>query len=283
MRSPLILAVPSLIALTTAATAVTEEDSRPRAHRRTDFTAYTRPRGAAAVGPLKLELGLIDEVTIGTYVPPWFAFTLAGAPAPNVYLKVRDGGSGPLTLALRGGFLYLDGRQLAKLAGVDASGSVMALLGEVDASLRVNSRVHVSLGVDYTHVAAVGRSTAVVTSVEGALTADTVHTRLFGQWQLTRVFGLTLLLRYYAYQGPVQADIDAEVGGATIDADLSGVPVNGRQRFAAVPGVSFDWSRWELHAGVGYGAFPLPGVGLPTRRAWPIVDFAVACHFDLYD
>jgi hypothetical protein len=283
MHSRMTVAVPAFIALAAVSTPSTAEESQFRPHSRTDFTAYTRPRGRAAVGPLKLELGVIDEVTLGTYVPPWFTFALVGAPAPNLYLKARDWWSGPLTLAVRGGFLYVDGRQLAKLAGVDARGNVMALLGEFDASFRANARVCVSLGIEYTHIAAIGNREEVTTSIEGASTANTVHARAFGQWQMTRVFGLTLLVRYFAYQGPTQADVSAESSVATIDADLSGQPSQGRQRFAAVPGVSFDWSRWELYAGVGYGAFPLPALSLPTRRAWPILDFAVAYHFDLYD
>ena len=34
---------------------------------RTDYTAYTRPRGRASVGFLKTDLGVIDEILIGTY------------------------------------------------------------------------------------------------------------------------------------------------------------------------------------------------------------------------
>jgi hypothetical protein len=289
MHSRMTPAVPIFIALTAVSTASTAsppstaEKSQFRPHSRTDFTAYTRPRGRAAVGPLKLELGLVDEVTLGTYVPPWFTFALVGAPAPNFYLKARDWWSGPLTLAVRGGFLYVDGRQLAKLAGVDARGNLMALLSEFDASLRASARVCVSLGIEYTHIAAIGSRAEVTTSIEGASTANTVHARVFGQWQMTRVFSLTLLLRYFGYQGPTRADVSAESSAATIDAHLSGQPAHGRQRFAAVPGVSFDWTRWELSAGIGYGAFPLPALSLPTRRAWPILDLAVAYHFDLYD
>ena len=249
---------------------------------RTDFTAYTRPRGRAAVGPLKLELGIIDEVTLGTYVPPWFAFAVLGTPAPNLYLKARSWWSGPLTLAVRGGFLYLDGSGIAELADADASGSATVLTSEVDASLRLNSRIRVSLGFDYSHLVAVGSGTDVATSIEGASVADTGMARLFAQWQLTRVFGLTFLSRYVLFQSPFSADVSSASPGVAISGDLSAARSSSAARYAIVPGVSFDWTNWEFYLGVGYGTFQIPAVGLPTTRALPIVDLALAFRFDLF-
>jgi hypothetical protein len=260
-----------------------QEEAAPRQDLRTDFTAYTRPRGRVAAGPLKLELGIIDEIMVGTYVPPWLAFTLIGAPAPNLYFKARSWWSGPLTLAVRGGFLYLDGSGIADLANVDSSGNATALTSEIDASLRLSSRMVLSLGVDHSHVVAAGGGESVATSIEGASMADAVNVRLFGQWRLTRVFGVTLLARYVAFQSPFGADVTSESPSLTVEGDLSADTNDSRQRFAVVPGVSFDWTHWELYLGVGYGSFQLPAVGLPTSRALPIIDLAVAYRFDLYN
>lgn len=249
---------------------------------RTDFTAYTRPRGRAAVGPLKIELGIIDEVTLGTYVPPWFAFVVLGTPAPNLYLKARSWWSGPLTLAVRGGFLYLDGSGIAELADADASGSVTVLTSEVDVSVRLNPRVRASLGFDYSHLVAAGSGEDVATSIEGASVADTGLARLFAQLQLTRVFGLTFLARYVVFQSPIGADVSTDSPGVAISGDLSAARSSSGTRYAVVPGVSFDWTHWEFHLGVGYGTLQIPAVGIPTTRALPIVDLALAIKFDLY-
>jgi hypothetical protein len=259
-----------------------DDPTRETEDLRTDFTAYTRPRGRAAVGPLKIELGILDEVTVGTYVPPWFAFAVLGTPAPNLYLKARSWWSGPLTLAVRGGFLYLDGSGIAELADADASGSATVLTSEVDASLRLNPRVRVSLGFDYSHLVAVGSGTDVATSIEGASVADTGTVRLFAQWQLTRVFGLTFLTRYVAFQSPFGADVSSESPGVVVSGDLSAARSSSGTRYAVVPGVSFDWTHWEFYLGVGYGTFQIPAVGLPTTRALPIVDLALAFRFDLF-
>jgi hypothetical protein len=251
---------------------------------RTDFTAYTRPGGRVAVGPLKLELGVIDEVTIGTYVPPWFAFPALGVPLPNVYVKARSWWSGPLTLALRGSTMYVAGEAVEQLASGDASGSSTVLSAEGDLSLLVHHRLTVSLSAEFTHVRANGNDTEdTATSVEGAVTADNLMSRLFVEWRLSRVFSLTLLTRYMIQQSPVGADTTFEGSGVTIDARLTADGTGSNHGFSVVPGVAFEWDSWELSLGVGYGALPLPVLGATTARALPVVDFALAYRFDLYN
>ena len=248
---------------------------------RTDYTAYTRPAGRLALGPLKIEHGIIDEIMIGTYPLPWFAFPLLKTPIPNGYLKLRSFWGGPFTLALGGGLTYIDGKAIAKLADKTASASAVSTTAELDASYRFDERFSLSLGFDYAHIRAVGNAGEEATSVEGASTAHTYSTRLFGEWRLSRIFALTLLLRYLIYQSPVKADATSNTSAVTVTADLSAESAQQR-RFTAVPGVSFVFNRWEISTGVGYGVFYLPVLGLATTKAWPVVDFAFAYRFDLY-
>jgi hypothetical protein len=253
------------------------------ANPRTDFTAYTRPQGRASVGPLKLELGLIDEIMIGTYVPPWFSFPVVGAPVPNGYIKLRSWWSSPLTLALRAGALYVSNGAVEELTGGEASGSLASLTAEVNASLLVHRRLTVSLGADLTRIEATGNEADSATSIEGAAVSDNLMTRLFVEWRLTRVFSLTFLLRYIAYQSPMETEARYEGEDLTLSSDLTASTSVPRRRFTAVPGVAFEWDDWELSVGVGYGAFPLPALGTATSRAWPVVDIAFAYRFNLYD
>src|SRR3954471_6986612 len=218
---------------------------------RTDYTAYTRPQGRSAVGPMKLELGIIDEIEIGTYPLPWFAFPILKATIPNGYLKLKSFWGGPFTLALGAGAAYIDGRAIAKLADKNPSGSAVSTVAELDASYRFDERFSLSLGFDYAHVRAVGNTNDEATSLEGASTAHTYGTRLFGEWRLTRVFALTLLLRYLIYQSPVSADSTTESPPITVTTDLSAQSAH-QSRFTIVPGVSFVFNRWELSTGVGY-------------------------------
>ena len=248
---------------------------------RTDYTAYTRPRGRASVGFLKADLGIIDEITIGTYPLPWLAFPVLKATVPSVYVKARSPWSGPLTLALGGSLLYVDGKAIAELASKDGAASAISTTAEFDASYRFDDRFSLSLGLDYAHLRAIGDSQGEATSVEGASAAHTYSTRLLGEWRLTRVFALSLLFRYLVYQSPINVESTTNDGPITVTTDISAESTI-QKRFTIVPGVSFEWEHWELNAGIGYGVFYLPVLGLASAKAWPVVDLAFAYRFDIY-
>jgi hypothetical protein len=101
------------------------------ANPRTDYTAYTRPAGRMAAGPLKVEHGIIDEIMVGTYVPPWVAFPVLGATVPTVYLKLRSPELGPITLSVRGGFAYLDDNAVTELTDGEATGNAASTTADV--------------------------------------------------------------------------------------------------------------------------------------------------------
>lgn len=248
---------------------------------RTDYTAYTRPRGRASVGFLKADLGLIDEILIGTYPLPWLAFPWLKTTVPNVYVKARTPWFGPLTLALSGGALYVNGKAMAQLADSNASASAISTTGSFDASYRFDQPFTLSAGLDYAHLRAIGDSKDAAGSVEGASAAHTYSTRLLGEWRLSRVFALSLLFRYLIYQSPYSADGTSSTEAVTVTSDLS-IESTIQKRFTIVPGVSFEWERWELNAGVGYGVFYLPALGLASAKSWPVVDLGVAYRFDVY-
>jgi hypothetical protein len=248
---------------------------------RTDYTAYTRRKGRATVGLLKTDLGVIDEVTIGTYPLPWLAFPVLKSTIPNVYAKVRSPWSGPLTLAVGGSLLYVDGKAIAQLADKSASASALSTTGEFDASYRFDERFSLSLGFDYAHLRALGDGNDEATSVEGASAAHTYSVRALGEVRLSRVFALSLLFRYLVYQSPVEVDTSSSGSAVTVTSHLSAESTI-QKRFTLVPGVSFEWERWELNAGVGYGVFYLPALGLASAKAWPVVDLAFGYRFDLY-
>ena len=246
---------------------------------RTDYTAYTRPRGRASVGFLKADLGIIDELTIGTYPLPWFAFPLLKTTVPNLFLKARTPGSGPFTASLGASAMYVNAKALAQLADTTADASAVSTTASFDASYRFDERFSLSLGLDYARMRAFGEDQNA--SVEGASTGHTYSTRLLGEWRLSRVFALSLLFRYLIYQSPYSADGTSTSDAVTITSDLS-IETTAQKRFTIVPGVSFEWEHWELNAGVGYGVFYLPVLGLATAKSWPVVDFAFAYRFDIY-
>jgi hypothetical protein len=276
MRAALTLAVcAAFLAIATMAEAQQLENPR------TDYTAYTRPKGRMAVGPLKVEHGILDEIMVGTYVPPWFLFPVLKVPVPTVYLKLRTPTWQNLTVAIRGDAAYIAGTAVAEIADDDASASALSTTADIDVSYRIDERFSASLGLDYAYLRAIGKTSEEATSVEGASAAHTYSIRAFGEWRLTRVFAVTLLFRYLVYQSPISADATSESDAATVESDLSAQGAL-QKHFSIVPGVSFVWDRWELTGGVGYGVFYLPILGLASAKNWPLVDFGVAYRFDLY-
>jgi hypothetical protein len=250
-------------------------------HPRTDYAAYTRPKGTLAVGPIKVEHGIIDEIMVGTYVPPWFAFPILKVPIPSVYGKFRTPWLDPVTLSLRADLVYVSGTAIAELKDENASASAVSTSGDIAASWRINEKFSATLALDYARLRAVGESKDEATSIEGASTADTYSIRAFGEWRLTRVFAVTLLFRYLIYQSPISVDSTTESDSISAEADLSATGTV-QKRFSITPGVSFVWDRWELSGGVGYGVFYLPLLGLASAKNYPLIDFAAAYRFDLY-
>ena len=73
----------------------------------------------------------------------------------------------------------------------------------------------------------------------------------------------------------------SSTNAVTVTSDLSAQSTS-QKHFTLVPGVSFEWEHWELNAGVGYGVFYLPVLGLASTKSWPVVDLAFAYRFDIY-
>jgi len=276
MRASLTLAAVGFLAFTTPAFAQQLD------HPRTDYAAYTRPKGVLAAGLPKIEHGIIDEVMVGTYLPPWLLFPVLKAPVPSGYVKARTPWFDPVTVALRFGAAYLPAAAVTELSDGSATGSAISLTADASASYFIDERFTVSLGVDWAHLQATGEAGEETTSMQGASSAHTYSARAFGEWRLTRTFALSLLTRVLIYQSPVSADATGESDAVSVDAELSGEGTD--QRYVTiVPGVSFVFKNWEISGGLGYGVFYLPVLGLASAKAWPVVDFSAAYRFDLYD
>jgi len=272
----------SVSALSIAATLASGSAfAEERPHPRTDYTAYTRGAGRASVGPFKLEMGLLDQVMVGTYLPLWLTSPVIGVPVPNAYLKIGQSWGDSVAIATRAGFTFIDGEGVAYLADQDTSASGVIYAVEVDGTVRIASRISLSLGVDYNHVQAVGDTEQLATSIEGATTSDTWAARLLSEWHLSPSFAINVLVRTLIYQSPLNADFDSDNEVASVQADLSGESSR-RRRLSVVPGLSYEGEHWEFTLGVGYGVVYLPVVGLPTTKSWPVVDLGFSYNFDIY-
>lgn len=241
-------------------------------HRATDDTAYTLEGGRLRVGLWKLQYGVFDFATIGTYTLPWAIL------AATVHGKLRVLAEDPVTLAVQVGFAYFDSARLRGLDRQAGSAIVTALPIEAYASFRVGEQLTLTSGAAYTEVGIDG--TVASTAFDGAArgASDNFQLLAAGEVRLTRVFALVVVGRWLLLQrvyGRGQAVLHPDAfttvvvngGGAASEFSV-------RDAFSVVPSVHMSWGGFNLRAGVGYGNFNVPLVNfvLPDRTLIPELD-----------
>jgi hypothetical protein len=249
---------------------------------RIDYTAYTLRHNEFSVGLGSAAYGVLDQVTVGTYVLPWLAFPLLDAPIATGYVKVRDWFAGPVAVSLRGTFAYLDATQLSSKLWKNAStrAGLFVVPLELSASWRMGSVVSQSVQLSWVHVGLGGTmpgNTDVDVGLGGASTVTSGSISALTEWRVSRVVALTLrgTLLLGLSDIVVQADYahrDTRVN-ARLGADANYPPVVGN----VIPGIALSWSHVNLHLGLGLGSNWLPIVGIPTRQVTlvPDADFYV--------
>ncbi len=258
-------------------------DQRP-GHERTDFTAYTLRRNELSLGIWSEEYGLLDSVTIGTYLPTWFVFPFLGAPIVTGYVKVRDWFFGPVAFSLRGTLVYLDASVLSSTLTENASttASLFVVPLEASVSVRAHPRLTQSLQITTTYVSAgahVPGDTTIDTALGGATATSSVSLSTLTELRLTRVVALTLRETLLLGSGDVVAEGHYETSGLRVDAQLGAVRHYRRLVGNVIPGIAFSWKNVNLQLGVGYGANWLPIVVLPTSTRTLVPDASFYVRF----
>jgi hypothetical protein len=256
-------------------------EQRPE-HERIDFTAYTLRQNELSLGIGTAAYGLLDEVTLGTYVPTWFAFPWLDAPIATGFLKVRDWFFGPVSLALRGTFVYLHASALSSSLSRNRATRVgfFVVPVELSLSMRLHARVSESMQLSWVHVGFGGTSPSdatVATGLGAASAMTTVSLSSLTELRLSRVVALTLRGTLLLGHSDLVVRAELERNGTRVDADLGAVSF-GRLVANVIPGVAFSWSHVNLHLGVGVGSNWLPIAALPiptSATIVPDVDFYV--------
>ena len=242
-----------------------------------DTTAYSLERNEFRLGVMKLSYGIFKYLQISTYTLPWLAglfldeFETIGS--PNIELKSTL--INRKRFALSVSFEFLWGR-LASCTNptLNPGGQVCTTDDEfssvdwlvypisVTSSVRINSRVSIHVGGQYTATQATGGTRPYESDISGSAVVDMLQLYGMFEWRLSRVVALTLTTRWLPYvsQTVVRGEfiVDEDTGAVIgIEADILD-----SNAFAVIPGAVFSWNRANIRLGVGYGAFFVEPVGL---------------------
>ena len=251
---------------------------------RIDFTAYVLRHKEIALGVGAAAYGLTDEITLGTYVLPWFAFPLLHAPIASGFVKLRDWFHGPVAAAVRGTIVYLPASAYSRvLSGGDSTrvGFVVIPL-ELSVSVRVCSRFSQSLQLGWVHVAATGsrpRDDARDLRIAGASAVTSVSLFSLSELRLSSLVAVTLRASLLLGHGDLLLRGQVERLGTRVDARLGATGVYDGLVANVIPGVALSWSNVSLHVGVGAGSNWLPFLGLPVHVVTIVPDLDVYVRF----
>lgn len=255
-------------------------------HERVDHTAYTLRRREALIGLGSVQYGILDQLTIGTYLPTWFLFPVLRAPVATGFLKVRDWLHGPLAVSLRGTFVYLDASSLSSELSKNRSttAGLLVIPVELSASMRIVPRLSQSVQFTAVYLGIGGNvpsdttlGTGLGFELGGSTASTTYSLSLLTELRLSRVVALTLRENLMLGSHPLVVEGHYEQDGTRVDAKLGATSQRQLMIGNVIGGVAFSWKNVNLQLGAGYGANWLPFLQLPTglRTIVPDLDFYV--------
>jgi hypothetical protein len=248
---------------------------------RIDFTAYTLGANEVSLGVGAAAYGVLREITVGTYVLPWFAFPLVNAPIASGFVKLRDWAHGPVAASLRGAFVYLPQSALSStLSNDSARVGFIAIPLEASLSARLHARFSQSLQLSWVHVAMDGsqpRNGSLDLRIGGASAVTSLTLSSLSEVRITPVLALTVRASVLLGHGDLTVRGELERDGTRVDARLGAKQLYDGLVANVIPGIALSWANVNLHVGVGVGSNWLPFFGLPIRviTAVPDADFYV--------
>ena len=273
-----LLLVAVICAMSVGATMVPSSASAYHSYkeRLLDTTAYSLDRREFRLGLMKLSYGIFKWLQMSTYTTPWMLgvfdeFETFGS--PNIEFKSTLFNRKRFALSLTAEFLW--GRvSSCTNPQIDPEGEVctspeqftsvdwLVYPMSVTSSVRINSRISVHTGGQYTATQAVGGTRPFESEVSGSAVVNMLQLYGMFEWRLSKVAALTLTARWLPYVSQTvvrgQFTVDEDTG-AVIGIE---VDVLDNNAFAVIPGAVLSWDRANIRLGVGYGSFFVEPVGL---------------------
>lgn len=254
-----------------------QADITPRI-RLLDYTAYTLNQWETRIGLFELEFAPLDEVTFGTYLPPWVGYALTGEEMVNGYVKARVLQLGPLAVALRGTVFYVNADDIT-VRDIIENGSVKSWFVLPNMALSYAFTPDMYLSVEGTYLKTISSTKANVqsSSATGAGIHDNLQLNAQFEYDFSEHVAFTFLARWVPWASPLALESEVQVDPDThVEADIAWETSNIKNAYALIPGVHLSWGVFHLQVGCGYGNIFIPGVGLVAPKK------TVAPQFDIY-
>lgn len=251
---------------------------------RIDYTAYTLEQAELSAGLGTAAFGVLDEVTVGTYVLPWFAFPLLHAPVATGFLKIRDWFHGPVAVSLRANFVYLNASglssELADRSSSDVRVTVLPL--EVAGSWRIDRAFTQSLQFNFVHAWLKGdlpRDSDADTGLGGNSKASAFSMSALTEFRVSRTVALTLRGTLLLASSDIVARATAQRNETRVVVDIGALADERTIVANVIPGIALSWKHLNIHLGVGFGTNWLPYVAYPTRTSTIVPDADLYLRF----
>lgn len=267
------LAQPSAAPSTQGApAAVPTSAPTPRPWRAPEDTAATLPGRALRLGLFKLQYGLLDSLTLGTYTAPW------GVALANLQLKWRYYAGERLTAGVELRLGRLDVTRLGAFEAHPGDAIIVTSSVEPSASYALSDALDVSATVPMSKIAVDGSvdTEALQGALGGAL--DNLQLTATLSWRVTSLVTLRLHGRYLLLQRVVATTENTyhpdPFTRVVIRAGAEASWLGLGDTWALVPAVALDWDHLHLRAGLGYGNWTLEPVNfvLPHKGLIPELD-----------
>jgi hypothetical protein len=243
-----------------------------------DTTAYSLHRREFRLGMMKLSYGIFKWLQVSTYTVPWLLGLvlddLETFGSPNLEFKSTLLNRKRLALSASAEILWgrvssctnpmLDPETRAVCETSEEFTNVgwFVLPFNVTSSVRINSRVSIHVGGQYTVTQATGGTEPVDAEVSGSAIVDMLQIYGMFEWRVSRVVALTLTTRWLPYVSEPVVFGQVELGEDTSGRISLQVAILDNNAYAIIPGAVFSWDRANIRIGVGYGAFFVEPFGL---------------------
>lgn len=288
----------ALVCTATAGASVTPSSARAyhtSKDRLLDTSAYSLHHRELRLGMMKLSYGVFKWLQLSTYTVPWLLGLvlddLETFGSPNFEIKSTFYDRRRLALSASAEVVW--GRVSSCTSPmIDPATREVCRTGQeftdvdwivlpigVASSVRVNSRISVHVGGQYTVTHAVGGTQPVDAEVSGSAIIDMLQIYGMFEWRLSRVVALTLTTRWLPYVSEPVVFGNVDFGDGTTGTIGVQAAVLENNAFAVIPGAVFSWKRANIRLGVGYGAFFVEAFGLVVPAS--VLDY-VSPELDIF-